>query len=239
MVKSKDDVISDFNILTNMSVDELQSWVDNPQSEKAGTGVGLESAHKIIGILKKNPSKDPEQYDEEDIEHMRKVVAYDKRHLAQEAHLKDTKSKEELENAKSTIRHVILISSDFAIQHLYSSPSVSLKNWGHDPLKPSDKDDNTPAPPTDAGEGDPAEDAAQPAETSVPEESEKDMAKKTGEKRKLEDKEEEEDKDEADAEGVDDEPEKDEQDGEGARARKKSKTGDAAEKDEAKDDNEA
>lgn len=64
MVKSKDEVISDFNILTNMTVDELQSWVDNPQSEKAGTGVGLESAHKIIGILKKNPSKDPKQYDE-------------------------------------------------------------------------------------------------------------------------------------------------------------------------------
>ena len=29
---------------------------------------------------------------------------YNKRHLAQEEHLKDTKSKEELEHAKSTIR---------------------------------------------------------------------------------------------------------------------------------------
>lgn len=64
MVKSKEEVVSEFNILTNMSVDELQGWVENPQSKKAGTGVGLESAHKIIGILKKNPSKDPELYDE-------------------------------------------------------------------------------------------------------------------------------------------------------------------------------
>lgn len=64
MIKSKDEVISEFNILTNMSVDELQDWVENPQSKKAGTGVGLESAHKIMGILKKNPSKDPELYDE-------------------------------------------------------------------------------------------------------------------------------------------------------------------------------
>ena len=64
MVKGKEEVISQFNILTNMSVDELEAWLKNPESKKAGTGVGLESAEKIIGILKKNPSKDPEQYDE-------------------------------------------------------------------------------------------------------------------------------------------------------------------------------
>lgn len=63
-MKSKEEVISEFNILTNMSVDELQSWLDDPKSKKAGTGVGLESAEKIIGILKKNPSKDPENYDD-------------------------------------------------------------------------------------------------------------------------------------------------------------------------------
>ena len=31
-------------------------------------------------------------------------IRYNKRHMAQEDHLKDTKSKEELENTKSTIR---------------------------------------------------------------------------------------------------------------------------------------
>ncbi|EED83738.1 predicted protein, partial [Postia placenta Mad-698-R] len=76
MVKSREDVITGFHEQVNMSVDELQKWLDDPKSRKAGTGVGIESGHKIIEILKKNPDKDPEKYDEEDIDHMRKVVSY-------------------------------------------------------------------------------------------------------------------------------------------------------------------
>lgn len=64
MVKSNEDVIAEFNLQNNMTVDELQAWLDNPQSKQAGTGVGVESGHKIVEILKKNPSKDPELYDE-------------------------------------------------------------------------------------------------------------------------------------------------------------------------------
>ena len=64
MVKSKEEVIAEFNLQNNMTVEELQAWLDNPKSKEAGTGVGLESGHKIIGILKKNPSKDPELYDD-------------------------------------------------------------------------------------------------------------------------------------------------------------------------------
>lgn len=45
---------------------------------------------------------------------MHKVVAYCARHLAQESHMKDEKSPEELEKTKSY---------------------KSLKNWGHDSLK--------------------------------------------------------------------------------------------------------
>ena len=66
------------------------------------------SGRKIIEILRKNPSKDPEEYDEEDIAHMRKVVAYCKRHLAQE------------ETAK---------------RNTDSKSYKSLKNWGHDAQK--------------------------------------------------------------------------------------------------------
>ncbi|KAH8094690.1 hypothetical protein BXZ70DRAFT_353789 [Cristinia sonorae] len=119
MTKSNEEVISEFNINTNMSVGELENWLDNPKSKEAGTGVGIESGHKIVEILKKNPEKDPEKYDEEDITHMRKVVNYDKRHLAQEDKLKDTKTREELEETKST---------------------KSLRNWGHDPIKTLDDD---------------------------------------------------------------------------------------------------
>ncbi|KAH9854361.1 hypothetical protein C2E23DRAFT_726626 [Lenzites betulinus] len=106
MVKSREDVIAEFNEAVNMTVEELERWLEDPQSTKAGTGVGIESGNKIIEILRKNPDKDPEKYDEDDIEHMRKVVSYAKRHLAQEDHLKETKTREELENTKSTIRYV-------------------------------------------------------------------------------------------------------------------------------------
>lgn len=64
MVKSREDVITGFHEQVNMSIDELQKWLDDPKSRKAGTGVGIESGHKIIKILKKNPDKDPEKYDE-------------------------------------------------------------------------------------------------------------------------------------------------------------------------------
>jgi len=64
------------------------------------------SGRKIIEILEKNPNKDPSKYEEDDISHMRKVVAYNKRHLAQEG-----KAKQDPE----------------------SKSAKSLKNWGHDP----------------------------------------------------------------------------------------------------------
>lgn len=59
------------------------------------------SGRKIIEILKKNPKKDPSKYDEEDIQHMRKVAAYCKRHLAQEGKAKqnpESKSAKSLKN---------------------------------------------------------------------------------------------------------------------------------------------
>ncbi|BGP26660.1 hypothetical protein JCM10295v2_005613 [Rhodotorula toruloides] len=61
-----------------------------------------------------NPDKDPEQYTDEDVEHMRKVTSYCKRHLAQEETNNAEKDPEELEQTKSY---------------------RSLKNWGHDSLE--------------------------------------------------------------------------------------------------------
>lgn len=66
------------------------------------------SGRKIIAILEKNPKKDPDGYEQDDIDHMRKVVAYNKRHLAQE------------QSAK---------------QNPDSKAYKSLKNWGHDAQK--------------------------------------------------------------------------------------------------------
>ncbi|KEQ86165.1 hypothetical protein M438DRAFT_344552 [Aureobasidium pullulans EXF-150] len=114
MVKDNDTVIKEFNELVNMSPDQLKEWLGGEDSAGAGWSkddgsgetVGHESGRKIIEILEKNPNKDPSKYEEDDISHMRKVVAYNKRHLAQEG-----KAKQDPE----------------------SKSAKSLKNWGHDP----------------------------------------------------------------------------------------------------------
>ncbi|KZF26160.1 hypothetical protein L228DRAFT_235265 [Xylona heveae TC161] len=96
-----------------MSAGELKDWLGSDESvgsgwskdDGSGETIGHESGRKIIQILEKNPSKDPSKYDQDDIDHMRRVVAYNKRHLAQE------------ETAK---------------QNTDSKSYKSLKNWGHD-----------------------------------------------------------------------------------------------------------
>ncbi|ORY89140.1 hypothetical protein BCR35DRAFT_300968 [Leucosporidium creatinivorum] len=121
MTKSDSQVIEEFQSYVNMTPEELEEWLETEESQTAGwsasgegEAVGHQSGRKIIEILRKNPKGKPDDYDEEDIKHMRKVAAYCARHLAQEGHLKEQLSEEELEEKKST---------------------RSLKNWGHDPLK--------------------------------------------------------------------------------------------------------
>ncbi|KAF8847494.1 hypothetical protein BDZ45DRAFT_636962 [Acephala macrosclerotiorum] len=73
-----------------MSASELESWLKSEESTSSGWSkddgsgetIGHDSGRKIIEILKKNPKKDPERYDQDDIDHMRRVAAYCKRHLA-------------------------------------------------------------------------------------------------------------------------------------------------------------
>jgi hypothetical protein len=91
-----------------MDANELREWLKGDESagsgwskdDGSGETIGHErfassntqassvnrvaSGGKIVHILEKNPTKDPNEYDEEDVEHMRRVVAYCKRHLAQE-----------------------------------------------------------------------------------------------------------------------------------------------------------
>ena len=120
----KDDktVIREFNEVVNMTAPELEKWLKSPQSGEAGWSkddgsgetVGHDSGRKITEILKSNPDKKADKYTEDQIQHMRKVVAYCKRHLAQEKSSLENKSTAEAKKTKSYI---------------------SLKNWGHDPLK--------------------------------------------------------------------------------------------------------
>ena len=64
MGKSDAEVVALFNEQVNMTADELEAWLDDPQSREAGTGVGIESGRRIVEILRKNPEKKPDRYDE-------------------------------------------------------------------------------------------------------------------------------------------------------------------------------
>ena len=64
MGKTDAEVIALFNEQVNMTADELETWLDGPKSRNAGTGVGIESGRRIVEILRKNPDKNPDGYDE-------------------------------------------------------------------------------------------------------------------------------------------------------------------------------
>lgn len=124
-MKGKEEVIPEFNELVNMTADELETWLKSDDSRSAGwpkdegegeggESVGHDSGRKIVEILRENPERKEDEYTDEQVEHMRKVVAYCKRHLAQEAKANSDKSEKEVKESKSY---------------------ASLKNWGHDFLK--------------------------------------------------------------------------------------------------------
>ena len=105
-----DDVHADFREAVNMTASELEKWLATDESKQVGQkpaaggeSVGHDSGRKIIKILhaKKADLTDADEA------HMRKVVGYVHRHLAQRPHgdIQDSKWR------------------------------YSLMNWGHDPLK--------------------------------------------------------------------------------------------------------
>ncbi|KAM5357312.1 hypothetical protein ACJZ2D_016398 [Fusarium nematophilum] len=127
-MKTNDQVIQEFNQLVNMTAPELETWLKSddsnsaswPKEDENGETVGHDSGRRIVEILKGNPDKEPGKYTDEQVEHMRKVVSYCKRHLAQESKTNSEKSPEEVKKTKSY---------------------ASLKNWGHDFLKARDEKD--------------------------------------------------------------------------------------------------
>ena len=102
-------IIEDFDEAVNMTPKELDKWLQTDesrsvgQSDGGGESKGHESGRKIVGLLEKNKS----DYTDEDVDHMKKVNSYVKRHLGQGP-------KNNSEDSKWR---------------------YSLMNWGHDPLK--------------------------------------------------------------------------------------------------------
>ena len=110
---TKDDPVAevwaDWQEAVNMAPAELEKFLETDESKSVGdTGgegesTGHKSGRRIVEILRKNKS----DLDDDDAAHMRKVVGYVHRHLAQRP------------------------SGDVSD----TSWRYSLMNWGHDPTK--------------------------------------------------------------------------------------------------------
>lgn len=101
--------LEDFQEAVNMTASEIKQWLKTDEShsvgqkDKKGKIKGRKSGKKIVKILQ----KDRPDYQKKDFKHMKKVVGYVHRHLAQkpDGEIKDTPWR------------------------------YSLMNWGHDPIK--------------------------------------------------------------------------------------------------------
>lgn len=101
-----------FRAAVNMAPAEIEAWLESEESRKVGfrregasESVGHASGRRIVAILRKRKA----ELDGGDYAHMRKVIGYVRRHLAQGP-------REDHKVPTSRWRY-------------------SLMNWGHDPLK--------------------------------------------------------------------------------------------------------
>jgi hypothetical protein len=99
----------EFRDTVNMTAGELEKWLDTEESKKvgqkdgAGESTGHASGRRVVDLLQSKKS----DLTDDDYAHMRKVIGYAHRHLAQRP------------------------SGDISD----SAWRYSLMNWGHDPCK--------------------------------------------------------------------------------------------------------
>ena len=109
MANDGQQIIEEFDEAVNMTPKEAEEWLQTDesksvgQSDGEGESKGYQSGRRIVEIQRKKKS----DYTDDDIEHMKRVNGYVKRHLGQEP-------KNDVEDSKWR---------------------YSLMNWGHDPLK--------------------------------------------------------------------------------------------------------
>jgi hypothetical protein len=106
----QDKIAKDFHDAVNMQPAELEKWLETEESRSVGwskdgegESVGHHSGRRIVEIKHKKKA----ELDDDDYAHMRKVVGYVHRHMAQRpgGDIKESRWR------------------------------FSLMNWGHDPLK--------------------------------------------------------------------------------------------------------
>ncbi|WP_345815749.1 DUF3140 domain-containing protein [Paraburkholderia sp. PREW-6R] len=106
------DVVTEFKHHVNMTRNELTRWLRTEESlmvgqkKTGGESTGHRSGRRIVQLLEKKKG----DLEPADLQHMRKVVGYIKRHMAQ----RPDQSADEID---------------------HSAWRYSLMNWGHDPLK--------------------------------------------------------------------------------------------------------
>ncbi|MEU6470043.1 DUF3140 domain-containing protein [Streptomyces massasporeus] len=104
----REETWSDFRELVNLSPADLEKWLESDDSRNAGQhqdggeSTGHASGRRIVAILRAKKG----DLTDDDYRHMRKVVGYVRRHLAQ--------------RPSGDVRD--------------SRWRYSLMNWGHDPL---------------------------------------------------------------------------------------------------------
>lgn len=106
--EEREAIYEEFTNVVNMSPKDLEEWLATEESQAAGwkhdggESVGHESGRRIVAIRRKTKG----ELTDGDFRHMRKVIGYVHRHLAQRpsGDVRDTRW-----------RH-------------------SLRNWGHDPV---------------------------------------------------------------------------------------------------------
>ena len=110
MSKDTETVIKEFDDAVNMTAKQLESWLQTEESKSVGQkddgddeSIGHKSGKRIIDILQKKK----DDYTDDDVSHIKKVVSYVHRHSAQkpDGDIEDTPWR------------------------------YSLMNWGHDPIK--------------------------------------------------------------------------------------------------------
>ena len=109
----RDATVRDFHEAVNMTASELRAWLETEDSRDVGwkgedghgdgESVGHASGRRIVDLLGTRKA----DLSDDDLGHMRKVVGYVHRHLAQ--------------GPGSDVEH--------------SRWQYSLMNWGHDPMK--------------------------------------------------------------------------------------------------------
>jgi hypothetical protein len=112
MTDGERETLRQFRDAVNMAPADLERWLESAESKEVGykasggESVGHQSGRRIVDLLRTKQA----DYTADDFAHMRRVVGYVHRHMAQ----RPEKSAAELAHTRWR---------------------WSLMNWGHDPLK--------------------------------------------------------------------------------------------------------